>query len=207
MKGKDFWNHSNKFICDMIYLIPFYGGKAFSSFNYPTEAKSLILSSSLRTLLSTSSRWQHGRMFSSSIQLLSLIYLGWLFTENGLQSLYWPPSKSVFCSKCFLQWYYFSPCYIVSSPQGLWRSHPLQTLAVDWGLILSDLICLSAISLACPAAFISQLLCPYSSTALMLSKHSQLCSLHFPPLLLCCGVHKPMPCNSAWQEAVGTHFD
>lgn len=71
------YNHSNKLLCDRIYLIPFYGGEAFPPFNYPTEAKSLILSSSLCTLLSTTSRWQHGTKFSSSMQPPSLIYLDW----------------------------------------------------------------------------------------------------------------------------------
>lgn len=84
MKGEDFYNHSNKFLCDMIYLIPFHGGEAFFPFNYPTEAKSLILSSSLCTLLSTSSRWQHGRKFSSFYSHV-LLYI-WADLHYGEQA-------------------------------------------------------------------------------------------------------------------------
>lgn len=38
MKGEDY--HSNKFLCDMIYLILLYGIEISFPFNYPTEAKS-----------------------------------------------------------------------------------------------------------------------------------------------------------------------
>lgn len=88
MKGEDFYNHSNKFLCDMIYLIPFYGGEAFFPFNYPTEAVShpflIFMYFAVNQFQMTA--WK--KVFQLSTATFSYIFGLTCTTENRLQSLY-----------------------------------------------------------------------------------------------------------------------
>lgn len=114
-------------------------------------------------------------------------------TENRLQSLHWPPSKSADVS---------TSCSNIPIPHSkLALPHRLCEYSSSsrsqlWIEVSFSLICLSANFLACSAEFISWLFCPlalqYSD---LLSTFSCILCLCFP-LILSHGVHKHMPCNS-----------